>query len=103
MTYLKNVASLRLDTGLCTGCGMCVSVCPHEVFAVHSRKAQVIDKDRCMECGACMINCPEGAITVSKGVGCAYSVIVSKLKGADDISCGCSGDADNGDQDCGCC
>ena len=33
MTYLKNVASLKIDAGKCIGCDVCMSVCPewHEV------------------------------------------------------------------------
>ena len=70
---------------------MCETVCPHGVFEIKLSKAEITDKDRCMECGACMINCPVNAISVDKGVGCAAAVIMSKLKGLDEISCDCDG------------
>jgi NAD-dependent dihydropyrimidine dehydrogenase PreA subunit len=90
MKYLTSVVTLKLDTDLCIGCGMCVEVCPHEVFAIENRKANLLDRDSCMECGACQMNCPTGAVTVRSGVGCAAGIISSKLgvKGACACSCG---------------
>lgn len=73
--YLKNVATLRLDRAVCTGCGRCLDVCPHRVFALADRKAAIRDKDACMECGACALNCPVKALTVDAGVGCASGMI----------------------------
>lgn len=109
MTYLKNTVTLQFNAALCTGCGMCTKVCPHGVFEIRDKKAGLQNRDRCMECGACMMNCPEGAIQVEKGVGCAYAVIASKLKGRTEISCDCGGE-DTPSADCadsepssGCC
>jgi len=92
MNYLKNVVTLNFNRSLCTGCGRCTEVCPHEVFEMSDGKARVIDKNRCMECGACMVNCPAGAIAVNKGVGCAAAVIQGAVKG-EEPSCGCSDSA----------
>ena len=100
MTYIKNVSSLVYDRSLCTGCTMCLNVCPHSVFQMENKKALVVSKDNCMECGACMINCPAGALTVNKGVGCAAAVIASKLRGREEISCDCSGDDSDSDRCC---
>jgi ferredoxin len=94
MTYLSNVASLELFQDKCTGCGMCVEVCPHNVFVIHDRKAAIVDKDRCMECGACAANCAFGALTVDKGVGCAAALINSMISGSEP-TCGCSGEKGN--------
>jgi len=63
----------------CTGCSMCVNVCPHEVFVINNKKARIVDKDRCMECGACAKNCASSAIEVKPGVGCVYAIMVGKL------------------------
>ena len=86
--YLKNVVTLNLNSEKCTGCGMCVKVCPHEVFLINNGKAYIIDKDSCMECGACSKNCPFSAIEVKSGVGCAAGVIAGKLTGTGP-DCGC--------------
>jgi len=75
LRYLRGVTTLTLDESKCTGCGMCVSVCPHGVFEIEDRKARLVDRDACMECGACARNCAAEAIAVRSGVGCAYAVL----------------------------
>ena len=94
--YLKNVATLSFDAEKCTGCGKCMEVCPHGVFDMDGRKAQIVEKDLCMECGACALNCPAKAIEVNAGVGCAAAIIMSWLTGKEP-TCGCD------DSDSGCC
>ncbi|GLI36750.1 ferredoxin family protein [Geobacter hydrogenophilus] len=74
-SYLTNVATLELNREACIGCGMCVAVCPHGVFALQGTKAEIRDFDACMECGACAVNCSVGAIEVDSGVGCASGMI----------------------------
>lgn len=88
LRYLPNVTTLRLDRGKCNGCGVCLQVCPHAVFAWLDKKAAIVDRDACMECGACARNCPEGALDVRAGVGCAYAIIVGRWRGTAP-SCGC--------------
>jgi len=73
--YLKGVSTLSLDRDTCIGCGICVEVCPHNLFRVDGGKAAIIDVDLCMECGACALNCPVKAISVDAGVGCASGMI----------------------------
>lgn len=87
--YLKNVATLKLSTEKCIGCGRCMEVCPHGVFRADDKKARIKNKDRCMECGACAKNCPANAISVDAGVGCAAAVIMSWFTG-NEPSCDCS-------------
>ncbi len=89
MIYLKDVVTLQLNTEKCTGCTMCLLVCPHNVFRLINKKAVIIDKDRCMECGACARNCPEDAINVRTGVGCAAGIINGIFRDSDPV-CGCS-------------
>jgi NAD-dependent dihydropyrimidine dehydrogenase PreA subunit len=90
LRYMENVATLKLDTEKCIGCGLCTEVCPHAVFTIEERKAQVVDRDACIECGACVGNCPVEALTVKIGVGCASAIINGWLTGGEP-SCDCGG------------
>lgn len=90
--YLPNVATLELSREICIGCGMCVMVCPHEVFALQGAKAEIINFDACIECGACSVNCPVEAIRVDSGVGCASGLInewISSITGRKTGGGGC--------------
>jgi ferredoxin len=88
LTYLKDCVTLQLDDAKCTGCGMCLEVCPHAVFKMNATHVEIIDRDGCMECGACSRNCPFGAISVRTGVGCAAAVIGALLGRTDQPCCG---------------
>lgn len=99
MTYLKNVVTLRLDGEACVGCGRCLEVCPHGVFALADGKAAIVERDACMECGACARNCPVGALSVKNGVGCAVGILNAKLGRTSgccggEQACCCSGEPD---------
>ena len=99
--YPANGGSLELDSNRCTGCGLCLEVCPHAVFSSLAETppdpVQIIARGRCMECGACALNCPAKAIRVTVGVGCVAAIIRGKLTGTAP-SCDC----DSG-QSPGCC
>lgn len=92
MQYLKNVTTLKLNNDLCTGCGMCVIVCPHSVFVMNKGKACIVDIDDCMECGACVLNCRFEAVWVKSGVGCASGIINGILNGTEP-TCDCDGNS----------
>ena len=96
MKYLSKVVSLEFFSDLCVGCGMCIQVCPHGVFAQENKKAVILDRDQCMECGACAGNCAFGALNVNKGVGCAAAVINGMISGGEP-SCDCGGGNKTGD------
>lgn len=90
--YIHGVVTLEVMPEKCTGCGICVEVCPREVLALDDRKISIVDRDACIECGACSRNCPFEAISVRAGVGCAYAVLYGKLRGTEP-QCGCSEEA----------
>ncbi|MCX5849363.1 MAG: mercury methylation ferredoxin HgcB [Deltaproteobacteria bacterium] len=91
LIYLKDVVTLLLDENKCTGCGICMDVCPHDVFKMNSSHVAIQNRDACMECGACSLNCPADAISVKSGVGCAAAVINSML-GRNGGECCCGPD-----------
>ena len=83
LRYLADVTTLALDADKCVGCRVCIQVCPHGVFVMEDKKAQIADRDACMECGACARNCAAEALTVKAGVGCATGIILGALKGTE--------------------
>jgi NAD-dependent dihydropyrimidine dehydrogenase PreA subunit len=98
LRYLKNVASIEIDAAKCSGCGLCLNVCPHRVLELRERKAVVADRDACMECGACKVNCPHQAVRVEAGVGCANAIIRGMIHGTAPTC----GDREEGPQSAGC-
>ena len=98
MRYLAGAPTLELSAEKCSGCGMCLEVCPHEVIGLEAKKAVIRDLDACMECGACARNCPSGALSVQSGVGCASAIIRGILTGGEP-TCDC-GPKSGGPQSC---
>ena len=86
--YLTNVTTLALDRDKCTGCRMCITVCPQAVWQMEDKRARIAERDACMECSACQMNCEAQAITVRRGVGCASALISSALgRSQDEVCC----------------
>jgi nitroreductase/NAD-dependent dihydropyrimidine dehydrogenase PreA subunit len=52
-----------IDPDLCTGCGMCVDVCPVGTLALRDGTAAVVG-DYSLNCGHCMAICPTAAVKV---------------------------------------
>ncbi len=52
----------EVDAALCSGCGICVGVCPHKAILLQDSGA-VIQDALCQGCGVCTAACPSGAIT----------------------------------------
>ncbi len=82
------VTTLAYRPELCNGCGMCAAVCPHAVFTMNGRRAELARPLACMECGACQLNCITGAISVESGVGCAAAMMRAALMRQKEATCG---------------
>ena len=52
-----------IDEELCTGCDLCVRVCPLETISMENGKAAVTGSES-LSCGHCAAVCPEGAVSV---------------------------------------
>lgn len=57
-----------LDEEICTGCGICVDVCPEDVLYMNEekKKAHIRYAEDCVACFACEFFCPVECIEVSK-------------------------------------
>ncbi len=53
----------EVNSDKCTGCGLCVDVCPVEAIKVEDDVA-VVNTDECTDCGACVDECPNEAISL---------------------------------------
>ena len=95
LVYLEDVVTLSLDPERCSGCGICLEVCPRSVLGHSNGTVAIVDRDACMECGACARNCPTGAVTVKAGVGCATAIINTAL-GRNKASCCCYIESEEG-------
>ncbi len=51
-----------VDEQICSGCGICVEVCPYEAREMDSRKGiSIVQSALCQGCGACIAACPNNA------------------------------------------
>ncbi|MFQ6050975.1 MAG: ferredoxin family protein [Candidatus Hydrothermarchaeota archaeon] len=55
-----------VDHEKCDGDGICVDVCPTEVFELEEGKSIVARPEECIECEVCVDECPQGAITLEE-------------------------------------
>ena len=53
----------QIDSQKCTGCGVCIQVCPLDAISLNDGIA-VIDEDTCTECGLCVNECPNDAMSL---------------------------------------
>jgi electron transfer flavoprotein alpha subunit/NAD-dependent dihydropyrimidine dehydrogenase PreA subunit len=55
---------LNIDTEKCTGCGLCVKVCPFDAMRLVNEKAEA--NEACTLCGACVKVCPVDALSIER-------------------------------------
>jgi len=61
--YVLEVISAEVDHELCSGCRLCMSICPYGAIVEKDGKVEVEDI-HCRGCGLCFSVCPTQAITV---------------------------------------
>ena len=57
------ITTTIINRELCSGCGLCLRVCPNNTFSLNDGKAEVTG-NKCLQCGHCLAVCPEQAIEV---------------------------------------
>ncbi len=50
----------------CVHCGVCISVCPTNVFRYEADGSVSMDHKECIQCGACITACPHNALKLSR-------------------------------------
>ena len=55
---------LNIDKEKCTGCGLCVKVCPFDAMHLVDEKAEA--NEACTLCGACVKVCPVDALAIER-------------------------------------
>jgi len=67
LDYQKEIPDIEVNEDLCSGCAVCISLCPYGALSLKEGKDHpvlVIDTLRCKRCGACVTACPSTAITI---------------------------------------
>ncbi|MBE9512786.1 MAG: FAD-dependent oxidoreductase [Chloroflexi bacterium] len=61
------IPEIEVNEDLCSGCGVCVGVCPYEASTLETSEKGIksaIDELKCKRCGVCVSACPSGARTI---------------------------------------
>jgi 2-oxoglutarate ferredoxin oxidoreductase subunit delta len=60
-------SQIRLDLDLCKACGICIALCPEEVFDRDGLGYPVIARpEECTSCLLCELHCPDFALEVAR-------------------------------------
>ncbi|MBN2401406.1 MAG: nitroreductase family protein [Spirochaetes bacterium] len=59
--------AIKINTGKCTGCGLCIQSCPFKCMEIRNKKYPQIKNDAiCFSCSNCIVACPEDAISIGQ-------------------------------------
>jgi len=56
----------KVNEDSCTGCGLCVEMCPIDAISPDSTDTVEINTDICIGCGLCASECPENALEMTE-------------------------------------
>ena len=72
--------AIVVDTGACTLCLSCVSLCPSGALGDNPDMPQLrFQEDACLQCGLCSNICPENAITLQPQLNLADAALSQKV------------------------
>ena len=49
--------SIKVDSSKCTGCGICLAICPVGAIKIDETTKKAIITSDCISCGACIEEC----------------------------------------------
>jgi 2-oxoglutarate ferredoxin oxidoreductase subunit delta len=69
----QGMAKIEIDEHRCKGCGLCTTVCPHNLLVLKGKLnaqgyaiVEISDASQCIGCALCAKICPDVAILVYK-------------------------------------
>ncbi len=85
-TVRLEAISAVVDEDLCSGCRICVSVCPYEAITYDEKdKVARVNEALCKGCGTCGAACPSGAMsTIHFTSGQMRAQVLALIGGSDD-------------------
>ena len=85
-TVRMEAISAVVDEDLCSGCRICVSVCPYEAISYDEKdKVSRVNEALCKGCGTCGAACPSGAMsTIHFTTGQMRAQMLALIGGSDD-------------------
>ncbi len=85
-TVRLEAISAVVDEDLCSGCRICVSVCPYEAITYDEKdKVSRVNEALCKGCGTCGAACPSGAMsTIHFTSGQMRAQVLALIGGSDD-------------------
>jgi 2-oxoacid:acceptor oxidoreductase delta subunit (pyruvate/2-ketoisovalerate family) len=64
--HLCEVDKPVINENACTGCNVCISICPFNAISRNERGVAQVEEKLCKGCGICAAHCPEKAITMKR-------------------------------------
>ena len=61
----KELLTYKIETDLCSGCGLCERKCPNEAIVGEKKHPHFIIESKCIKCGMCVDTCRFDAISVN--------------------------------------
>jgi heterodisulfide reductase subunit A len=59
---LQDPLIAQVDENVCSGCGICVEICPYEAREMETHRGiSIVNSALCQGCGACIASCPNNA------------------------------------------
>ena len=80
--HIRSMARTSVNEDICSGCGICVEVCPFEIPEIvkkNGKRVSQIDEASCMGCGTCVSACPSGA---TQAIGLKSNQLIEFIRAA---------------------